>query len=83
MTNGARLLLSEGIVPSGGEPAEAKLFDINMLVSCGALERTEQEYGDLLDAAGFEMTRMIPTRSPLSLIEARPKSVVRSGVGRR
>jgi hypothetical protein len=74
MTNGARLLLSEGIVPSGGEPSEAKLFDINMLVSCGALERTVQEYGDLLDAAGFEMTRVIPTRGPLSLIEARPES---------
>ena len=73
MTNEARLLLSEGIVPSGGEPSEAKLFDINMLVSCGALERTEQEYGDLLDTAGFEMTRVIPTRSPLSLIEARLK----------
>lgn len=74
MTNGARLLLSESIVPSGGEPSEAKLFDINMLVSCGALERTEQEYGDLLGAAGFEMARVIPTQSPLSLIEARPKA---------
>jgi predicted SnoaL-like aldol condensation-catalyzing enzyme len=73
MTNEARLLVSEGIVPSGGEPSEAKLFDINMLVSCGALERTEQEYADLLDAAGFEMTRVIPTQSPLSLIESRPK----------
>jgi steroid delta-isomerase-like uncharacterized protein len=74
MSNGARLLLSEGIVPAGGEPSETKLFDINMLVSCGALERTEREYEDLLDAAGFEMTRVIPTQSPLNLIEARPKS---------
>lgn len=80
MTNEAHLLLNESIVPSGGEPSEAKLFDINMLVSCGALERTEQEYEDLLDAAGFEMTRAVPTRSPLSLIEARPKNAVRSGV---
>lgn len=75
MTNGARLFLSEGIVPTGTEPSEAKLFDINMLVSCGALERTEQEYGDLLDAAGFEVTRVIPTPGPLSLIEAKPKDV--------
>ena len=83
MTNRARLLLSEGIVPSGGEPSEAKLFDINMLVSCGALERTEQEYEDLLEAAGFDMTRVIPTQSPLSLIEAQPKNTARSGVGGR
>ena len=68
-----RLLLAERVVPPGNEPGEAKLFDINMLVTAGGQERTEAEYAKLFQAAGFEMTRVIPTRSPLSLAEAVPK----------
>ena len=65
-----RLLLAERVVPPGNEPAEAKLFDINMLVTAGGQERTEAEYETLLQTAGLEMKRVIPTRSALSLIEA-------------
>ena len=36
------------------------------------LERTEQEYSGLFEAAGFKLTRIIPTCSPLSLIEGVP-----------
>jgi hypothetical protein len=38
----------------------------------GGCERTEAEYKNLLGAAGFWMTDVIPTRSPLSLIKAVP-----------
>ena len=43
-----------------------------MLLGGGGRERTEQEYAAVLGRAGFEMTRVVPTISPLSLIEARP-----------
>ena len=46
--------------------------DLNMLVSPGGQERTEAEYRALYAAAGFELTRVIPTRSRISLIEGTP-----------
>ncbi len=72
MPDHARLLLIERVVPPGNEPSEAKLFDINMLVVVGGQERGEGGYRALLDAAGFAMARVIPTASPVSVIEAVP-----------
>jgi O-methyltransferase domain/Dimerisation domain len=72
MKSQARLVLVERVVPPGNGPSEAKLFDINMLMVLGGCERTEAEYKNLLRAAGFRMTDVIPTRSPLSLIKGVP-----------
>jgi hypothetical protein len=66
----ARLLVIERVVPEGNAPAEAKLFDINMLVVAGGRERTEQEYRRLFAEAGLTLTRIGGTRSPLSVIVA-------------
>jgi hypothetical protein len=70
MTENGKLLLVEGVVPSGSEPHFSKFMDLNMLVMTGGRERTESEYRRLLEAAGFELTRIIPTESPMSVIEA-------------
>ena len=35
-----------------------------MLVGPGGQERTEEEYRDLYDKAGFRLTRVVPTKSP-------------------
>ena len=43
-----------------------------MLVVAGGRERTAMEYQALLDNAGFAVTRIVPTRSPASIIEAIP-----------
>jgi hypothetical protein len=67
-----RLLVGERVIPPGNAPAEAKLFDINMMITVGGQERTEAQYAALFAATGLEMARVIPTRSPLSLIEAMP-----------
>ena len=37
-----------------------------------ARERTRDEFTKLLNAAEFEMTRVIPTASPVWIVEARP-----------
>jgi hypothetical protein len=68
----ARLLVIERVVPPGNVPAEAKLFDINMLVVAGGRERTELEYRLLLQEAGLTLERVAATRSPLSVIVATP-----------
>lgn len=68
----SRLLLAERIIPAGSGAAEAKLFDISMMVVAGGQERTEREHRGILAAAGLDLVRVIPTNSPLSLIEAVP-----------
>ena len=72
MPEHARLVVAERVIPPGNSPSEAKLFDINMLVSMGGQERTEAEYAALFRAAGLVLAQVVPTRSHLSLIEALP-----------
>jgi hypothetical protein len=51
-------------------PDLGKLIDLEMVVMTGGRERTEEESRALFDRTGFKMTRVIPTKSPLSVIEA-------------
>jgi hypothetical protein len=68
-----RLLLIEPIIPPGNGPSFNKLLDLLMLVwTGGGKERTEAEHLTLLASAGFELARIIPTASPVSIIEAMP-----------
>jgi hypothetical protein len=70
MNDGGKLLIVEVVVPEGNEPHYSKLLDLEMLVSPGGVERTANEYQELLARAGFRLTRIIPTKSPFSIIEA-------------
>ena len=67
-----KLVLAETVVPSGPNFHPGKLIDIEMLVFLKGKERTEAEWHKLLEGAGFRLTRIIETKSPLSLIEALP-----------
>ena len=69
MKKTARLLLVETIIPVGDEPHPGKLVDFVMLTALGGQERTAAEYERLLDAAGFRLTRIVPTPSPMSVVE--------------
>jgi predicted transcriptional regulator len=69
MPETGRLLLVEMVIPPGNEPHFGKVQDLEMLLSPGGLERTEEEFRQLFAAAGFELTRIIPTASPMSIIE--------------
>ena len=61
------------MIPTGNEPGLGKIMDLEMLVMPGGQERTEAEFRALFDRAGFTLTRIVATKSPLSVIEARPK----------
>ena len=73
MSEDARVIMMERVIPAADTPSEAKLFDINMLVTVGGRERTEDEHRALLQTSGFELARIIPTASQLSLIEGVPR----------
>lgn len=67
-----KLVMIEFVLPAGPEPSLGKWSDLHMLVMTGGRERTAAEYEFLLDTAGFELTRVLPTTTGLSLIEATP-----------
>lgn len=70
MNPGARVLVVEAVIAEGNDQDFGKLLDIEMLVSPGGKERTAAEYEELFSRAGLRMTRIVPTKSPYSVIEA-------------
>lgn len=72
MPEQGRLLLVEVIMPSDNTPSPTKVMDIGMMVLMHGKERTEAEYRDLCQAAGFALTQVIPTDSVYSILEGRP-----------
>ncbi len=68
-----RVILLESVIPSGNEPGLGKVIDLEMLVMPGGKERTEREFRELFERAGFTLSRIVPTQSPLSIVEARPR----------
>jgi hypothetical protein len=69
LAENGKLILVEAVVPAGPEPHFSKFIDLNMLVMTGGRERTEAEFRDLYEQAGFRLTRVVPTESPFSVIE--------------
>lgn len=66
-----KLLVVESVIPPGNEPFFGKLLDLAMLAIPGGQERTAEEYRQLFRAGGFELTRIVPTRTEISVIEGR------------
>jgi hypothetical protein len=73
MTSGdGRLILLETVLQPGNQPDLGKLIDIEMLLMPGGRERTAEEFRALLARGGFALAKVVPTESPLAVIEARP-----------
>jgi len=68
---GATLLVIEQLIPDDNEPHWSKMLDIHMLTLLGGKQRTGKEYGELLRRTGFELLRVHPTRSDVSIMEAK------------
>lgn len=69
MPEHGKVLILEQVIPPGNDPHEGKLRDLAMLVLLGGVERTENEFRELLREAGFRLTGIMPTASPTSVIE--------------
>ncbi|BBY42913.1 methyltransferase [Mycolicibacterium celeriflavum] len=66
----AKLLLFEMVIPDHNREFIGKLVDMEMLLLGGAKERTADQWRDVLSRAGFRLTRIVPSATPLSIIEA-------------
>jgi hypothetical protein len=53
-------------------PTPAKMLDIEMLLllTVGGKERSSEEFRDVLASAGLRIARIVPTPSPLCVVEA-------------
>ncbi len=69
----AKLLIVEGVYPprvdQSQESRGAAANDVNMLVNTGGRQRSESEFRALYDAAGFTLTRIVPTPARVAVIE--------------
>jgi hypothetical protein len=73
MKSDSRLLLVEMVIPPGNEFHPGKISDMIMLAfTPGGCERTADEYAALFGKAGFKLSRVVPTASPVSVVEAVP-----------
>jgi hypothetical protein len=68
MNEKGRLLVVESVIPPGNGPDRGKLVDMQMLI-IGGRERTREEFVLLFRKAGLKLTRVVPTKSPLSIVE--------------
>jgi len=71
MGKDGRLLVVESVIPPGSNPSFGKLLDLAMLVLPGGEERTEEEYRKLYETAGFRLTRIVPTKAEVGVIEGK------------
>jgi O-methyltransferase domain/Dimerisation domain len=73
---GAVLLIVERVLPGKaemGKAVDSYLLDLEMLVNTpGGRERSESEFREILNAAGFGPLRLIPTSTATSILKARP-----------
>ncbi len=72
ITSGGKLLVVDRVVGPRNQFDITKFMDLEMLVAPGGIERTENEWKTLFAANGFRLDRIIPTHSPLSIMEGSP-----------
>ena len=70
MPDDGRVLIIDAVIPPGNEPNLKKILDIEMLIAPGGLERTAEEFVTLLNNSSLRLNRIIPTNSPINIIEA-------------
>jgi hypothetical protein len=73
MKPNGRLLIVEMVLPEDDTPHPGKMLDMMMLVGPGGQERTPSEYEQILRPAGFDLVRVVPTASAVSVVECAPK----------
>jgi SAM-dependent methyltransferase len=76
MPPSGKLLIVEGVYPERIDQSldarGAAANDVNMLVNTGGRQRSETEFRALYEAAGFALTRIVPTPARVSVIEGTP-----------
>lgn len=70
LTKGGKLLIAEMLIDNAKPQIFEKSMDVTMMLLMGSPERTQAEFSTLLEKAGFQLTKVIPTGTQLFIIEA-------------
>ena len=70
MNENGKVLVVDNVIAPGNKPSLGKLLDITMLTYTeGGRERTKAEFAALFKKAGLKLTRVVPTKCPMSIVE--------------
>jgi hypothetical protein len=69
---GGKLLVVDSVIQPGNEFSPAKFLDLQMLIFPSGLERTESQFRELYSAAGWKLSRILPTAAGDSIVEGVP-----------
>jgi hypothetical protein len=72
MKPSSRLLVVEHVVGLPNALPDGTFMDLTMMVMNGGRERTEDEFASIFAEAGFQLTSVTSTATPLSVIEGTP-----------
>jgi O-methyltransferase domain/Dimerisation domain len=72
VNSGGKLLVVDSVIQPGDDFSPAKFLDLQMLIFPGGCERTEKQFRELFAAAGWRLTRIVPTASVESIVEGVP-----------
>jgi hypothetical protein len=67
MSEKGMVLVVDAVIAPGNEPDRGKLLDMQMLV-IGGHERTKHDFATVFKDAGLKLTRVVPTKCPLSIV---------------
>ncbi len=70
MPDDAKILIIDAVIPPGNDPHPGKVLDLEMMIAPGGVERTEAEFTTLLENSRLKLSKIIPTPSPVSIVEA-------------
>lgn len=70
MNPGGRILVVGIVIEPGGESSFGTTMDVFMMGLLPGRERTAAEFAGLLSDAGLRLNRVIPTKTPNSIVEA-------------
>jgi hypothetical protein len=66
------LFVIEYVLPGQNHRHIGNIIDLWLMLLLGARERSAEQYAELFAGAGFKLNKVIPTSSPVSIIEAIP-----------
>jgi hypothetical protein len=69
---GGKLLVVDCVIHGGNHFSPGKFLDLQMLIFPSGRERTEAQFRELFAAAGWKLSRVIPTAAQDSIIEGLP-----------
>lgn len=72
MTDAGRVLVMDAVVPPGNDAHPSKVIDVLMMTALTGHERTRTQFDALFAEAGLRVSRIIPTGTPVSIVEGIP-----------